>query len=426
MPTLTVMEGREENFFLVDDFMKEAEKIGWDFLRLTRIDSDKIASGELDDVPLDYVVFRELTGNDYYEAERVMDYLRANDKVSVNADVAGGRTSTSDKHYQMGLFMLDPFLRKHILPTFMVESRNDVEKCIKLEKVHYPVVLKPRRGTLGRDIILVRNESELQNIKDYRGMVVEQYVEPECDFRVFVIGGAAVGAIRKLGDLDNPRDFKAWCSGRTRIHEKNPRVLSILSKIACKAAAVSGLEYGGMDIIRSKEDGKYYLLETNIAASWSNFVPVTGINIPELVLKWMRDRGEGKSMTKKEAAAKYYENWKKYTSLDVKKDIDLIMVGDNSILAKYDKVFSAYKDKELYKSGYLYKALKKAYMEAKRAPRKTFCDTASQETRNLLENIEKMPFSRMGNYIGPEVLTLDEGMILTAMWFYVLSKMQKV
>lgn len=290
MPTLTVMEGREENSGLVEDLKRETEKIGWDFLCLGEINSDKIARVDFDDIALRNVIFRELSGNNYYEVERVLDYVRKQGGVTVNVDIAGGRACTSDKHYQQGLFMLDPFLRKYALPTFEAKFKRNVEAYLLSKRVHYPIVLKPRRGTLGDDIVLVRNEDELKVVKNFGGMLIEQYVEPECDFRVFVIGGKAVGAMRKVGNLENPGDFKAWCSGVTREKEEDEEVLKEINQIACRAAEVSGLDYAGVDIVRGKRDGKYYLLETNIAASWSTFVPVTGINIPRLLVEYVKDR----------------------------------------------------------------------------------------------------------------------------------------
>ena len=252
---LTVMEGREANSQVVEDLRKSAESRGWGFQQLAMINSDKIARLDFEDVPLDYVIFRELSGNDYTEVERVMDYLRLNDKVGLNLDVAGGRTSTSDKHYQQGLFLLDPILESHALPTFRAKRKSNVMSYVKGGRVQFPIILKHHRGTTGNDITLIHSEKELEDFKNFELMVIERYIKADYDWRVFVIGGAPVGAMRKCGKPDEPDNFKKWCAGYEKSREEDSEVLDVIGKLACRAAAVSGLNYAGVDIIREKETG---------------------------------------------------------------------------------------------------------------------------------------------------------------------------
>ncbi|MBQ1453832.1 MAG: hypothetical protein IIZ23_07675, partial [Ruminococcus sp.] len=136
---------------------------------------------------------------------------------------------------------------------------------------------------------------ELDKITNFQNYVIEQYIEPECDWRVFVMGGTAVGIMRKFGDPEHLDNFVAWSSGRFRRKEDDQDTIEALSRIACRTAAVSRLEYTGVDIIRDKNTKKYYILETNFAAGWMNgFTATTGVKIPELVLDWLSDRGDAK------------------------------------------------------------------------------------------------------------------------------------
>ena len=52
--TLTVVEGRQENKKVVDDFKKAAEDRGWGFSQLDGLNSDRLARFDLSDIPLDY------------------------------------------------------------------------------------------------------------------------------------------------------------------------------------------------------------------------------------------------------------------------------------------------------------------------------------------------------------------------------------
>ena len=411
--TLTVVEGRQENKKVIDDFKKAAEDRGWGFSQLDGLNSDRLARFDLSDIPLDYVVYRNLTKNNYTESERLLTFLKQNHKIIINADVTGARASTSDKHFQQGLFLLDPFLKDYALPTYEAKNKLNVMSYIKGRRVHFPIVLKYRYGTTGKDITLIKDESDLEKVKDFNDLLIEQYIEPECDYRVFVMGGAAIGIMRKNGDPDHPEDFVAWSAGRSKFIEDDPDTIEILSKIACRAADVSRLEYTGVDIIRDAKTKKLYILETNYAAGWMNFTPVTKINIPDLVLDWIEDRADAREEPIEKSVKKYIDKRKKYLSKTDQKLYEDILAGKTEALKKAEKKFAGKEDKYTYNTGAIFKKLMSAYQDPSNAS-------------NTIAEIESMPLSWAGNYIGPEVGTLEEGAILSAMYLYILGKNSKV
>lgn len=288
---LTVIEGREENKQIIIDLENSAKSRNWKVFHLKGINSDQIARFDFKDIPFDFVLFRDLTYNNYAETERVLSYLKKNKIIGINLNPTGGRAATSDKHYQQGLFLLDPFLKNHALPTFEAKSKANVLSYINGKRVNFPIVLKHRYGTTGKNITLIRDKSDLEEISSFDNLLIEQYIEADHDWRVFVIGGKAVGIMRKSGDPKHPEDFKAWSAGRTKSREENSEIIEILSKIACRAAKVSGLDYTGVDIIQDKRTKKFYILETNFAAGWLNrFIPTTNISIPDLIFDWFEEQ----------------------------------------------------------------------------------------------------------------------------------------
>ncbi len=417
---LTVMEGRSENIRLVEGLRKAAFNHGWKFCHLKKINSDLIARFDFSKVPLDFVVFRELSGNEYYEVERIMDWLRLNHKIGLNLNVAGGRTSTSDKHYQQGLFMLDPFLKEYAVPTFEAKTKTNVLSYVGANRVHYPFVIKPRRGTTGDDITLVRTESDLDIIPNFKNMLIEQYIEPECDFRVFVIGGVAVGTMRKTGDFSDPGNFKLWCAGKEKATETNSEALDVLSEIATRAAAISGLEYAGIDIIKEANTGRYYLLETNIAAGWSNFVPTTQIIIPELILDWFEDMSERESKPAHEIVSSYVDRRKDCLPVRIKQDYEAILEGKDGVLESYQNTFDNYPNKYLYDAGSIFNKMKDAYNDILSHPENVM------SYKILVQEIESMPLSWAGNFIGPNVGTMHDGAILSALYLFLLHKTEEM
>ncbi|MBR5647541.1 hypothetical protein IKW73_01170 [Candidatus Saccharibacteria bacterium] len=418
---LTVVEGRIKNQPIVDDFKRAAENRGWGFQHVSILNSDEIARYDFSDTPLDNVVFRELTNNNYVEAERLFFYLKKNHKIVMNADAAGARAATSDKHFQQGLFLLDPFLKKHALPTFEAKHKLNVMSYIKGDRVHFPILLKYRYGTAGRDIILIKNEAELDKVKSFKGFLIEQYIEAECDWRVFVIGGTPVGIMRKIGDTDHPDNFVAWSGGREKFLEEDQDMIEILGKIACRAAAVSRLEYTGVDILKEKGTGKLYLLETNYAAGWLNFTSATNINIPDLVIDWFVDRAEGLSQPIEKAVKTYIEHRKKYLSRETSAAYDAILKGEKGITEKIAHLFKDEDSKYLYDTGTIFNKLSKAYKDLTESK-----DKDSKKYDGLAKEIEEMPLSWTGNFIGPEAGTIEEGAILSALYLFLLGKIKKV
>ena len=317
--------------------------------------------------------------------------------------------------------MLDPFLEQYALPTFEAKNKSNILAYVEAGRVHFPFVLKPRLGTTGEGIVLVKEPKDLDKINNLYTYVIEQYIEPECDYRVFVIGGTAVGIMRKTGDHRNPGDFKIWSSGRNRYPEKDPETISILSDIATRAAAISRLEYTGIDIIKEKGTGKYYLLETNFAAGWGNrFIETTHANIPAFTLDWFEDMEKGREQPVADAVTNYISRRKVFLPTKIQRDYDAILAGDGSPLDSYDSVFAKYPSRHITDAGNLFETLKNAYRDVVDHPDKV------SNYSNLVHAVESLPLSWAGCFVGPDVGTLHDGAILSAMYLYLLHKTRKI
>lgn len=419
--TITVVEGRPENYPMVEDYRSAVTKRGWNFVHLLKVNSDAIARNDFDKTPLDHVIVRDLTNNDYVETERILYWLKEHKIPCINGFPAGGRICTSDKHFQQGLFMLDPILKNYVLPTFEAKFKANVIDYEKGNRVHYPFLLKPRLGTTGTGIILIKSEADLDKIDNYEGYVIEQYVKPECDYRVFVIGGTAVGVMRKEGDPKHPENFKAWCSGRKRYKEKDPEAIDLVKELAVRAADVSRLEYAGVDIIKEADTGKYYILETNFAAGWGNgFIEVANADIPSLTVDWFEDVDYSHHHSLSDSIENYINRRLVYLPNKIQRAYKAIIDGNPEATTAFRSVFNLYPDNNIEDSGYLFKQLEKAYLSVTANP-----DTIA-DYQALLFTIGSLPMSWAGNYIGPKVGNLHDGAILSAMYLYLLHKSTKM
>lgn len=412
--TLTVIDNDKRKEAYYDGFEKVAKKHHWRIEWLDAINSDKIARLDFRGIPLNHVIFRDLPKNNFSEAERVLEWLKKNNKISINADnTVGGKSIFADKHFQQGLFLLDPILKEYALPTYEAKFKENVLSYVESKRVSFPIVLKPRRGSLGEGIKLIKNKKELDEIKDFSGLLIEQYIEPECDWRVFVVGGTPVGVMRKTGNPDRPDDFELWSGGYHRSLEKNPDIIEVVGKIACRAAAISHLEYTGVDIIRGKNTNKYYILEANFNAGWFNIPPSIGFSVPELMFNWIKDRSDAKNQSTAESIKRYIKNRKQYLSRKTRENYEKILAGEKGITKKLAEQFKPYPSKYLYDAGLIFKKLADAYEN-------------DLPAENLIKEIEQMPLSWAGNFIGPEVGVLEDGAILSALYLYLLGKTKKV
>ena len=57
-----------------------------------------------------------------------------------------------------------------------------------------------------------------------------------------------------------------------------------LAELSVRATETIGLEYSGVDLLRSKEDGQVYVIELNSTPGWQGLQTVTDENIAGLVV----------------------------------------------------------------------------------------------------------------------------------------------
>ncbi len=116
-------------------------------------------------------------------------------------------------------------------------------------------MIKPVYGYDGNGIYLIESVDELHTPPYY----LQEYVPNDGDFRVFVIDGKAVGAIRRISD-----------SLTHNIHQGGRGIPCAVDRemqeISGAAVQAVGVDYGGVDLL-SYHDG-YCVLEVNGTPNW--------------------------------------------------------------------------------------------------------------------------------------------------------------
>ncbi|KQR76506.1 RimK family alpha-L-glutamate ligase [Burkholderia sp. Leaf177] len=156
------------------------------------------------------------------------------------------------------------------------------------------VVLKPLFGSQGKGLRRLgtnRRDGSLAPLPSLRGSgqvaYLQEYIEgarPGFDWRVLVIGGRAVAAMKRVGGKGWIHNFAQGAACEAASLE--PR----LAGIAVQASRALGLDYAGVDLIPSDDDASPLVLEVNGVAAWRGLQSVTQFDIAAALVDDLIDR----------------------------------------------------------------------------------------------------------------------------------------
>jgi [lysine-biosynthesis-protein LysW]--L-2-aminoadipate ligase len=156
-----------------------------------------------------------------------------------------------------------------------------------LPLVDEPVVVKPRFGSWGADVLLCASQEELEQTFEqiaerhwfqvHGALVQELLPPPGYDLRVLVAGGAAVGAISRHAAVGEWRTNVAL--GGTR-HRAVPSEQAV--ELAVAAAAAIDADLVGVDLL--PVDGGYAVIELNGCVDFTAAYSQPGRNVFEDVV----------------------------------------------------------------------------------------------------------------------------------------------
>jgi RimK family alpha-L-glutamate ligase len=163
-------------------------------------------------------------------------------------------------------------------PTWTIENGTQALELVRRELSHGLLVLKPLFGSQGRGLRLIKVEEDLPATEDVSGVYyLQRFVgngEGDFhDFRVFVVAGRALAAMRRTSTqwVTNVKQGGKPCAAMLD---------SELSSLAVRAANAVGASYCGVDIIRGR-DGQALVLEVNSMPAWSGLQKVTPVDIAQ-------------------------------------------------------------------------------------------------------------------------------------------------
>lgn len=140
------------------------------------------------------------------------------------------------------------------------------------------VVVKPLFGSLGEGMTRISDEEIAYRIfraLERAGSVyyVQEFIpHGGVDLRAFVVGGKVVASMRRRSE-----GWKTNISagGRAEAYDLEEE----LAELSLRAAGAIGLEYTGVDLLRSDEDGRVYVVELNSTPGWQGLQTVADVDI---------------------------------------------------------------------------------------------------------------------------------------------------
>ncbi len=160
-----------------------------------------------------------------------------------------------------------------------------------IERLGYPVVLKPPVGSWGRLLAKINDREAAEAVLEHKEILgsyhhsifyIQEYVpKPGGDIRAFVVGDRIVGA--------SYRASQHWITNVARGATSAPYpVTPELEEIALRSAQAVGGEILGVDLVETDEGLK--VIEINTGAEFKGLIEATSADVPEAIVEYVRTR----------------------------------------------------------------------------------------------------------------------------------------
>ena len=207
-----------------------------------------------------------------------MEYLLACPKRKVLNDGFLKMPFRNNKFFQYA------YLKKHNFPTMpsvmkiMCKHRQHIDTYFSK-----PYILKGVHGSKGKRVYKIDSAKNLKSLLEQfnsTGMLAQQYLSIQSDYRVLLLGGIVLGAIKRSSKSS---EFRTNFSlgGKVESIDLPDNVKEMVKSVAL----VFNADFCGVDLIKHKDN--YYILELNFTPGFEGFERATGINVPGACLNYL-------------------------------------------------------------------------------------------------------------------------------------------
>lgn len=201
------------------------------------------------------------------------------------------------------------------IPTFHFHALDDLRAALERGLITYPFIIKPNKGAQGEGVRRIEQAADLAQLSgSIDSYVVQPWLENSGDYRVLMVGGVMVGAMKRVrGDGSHLNNIAQGAQSQAVTDE---HILARLRLIANEVMDATRLAFFGIDILYSEGDKQWYFLEVNTIPEWQAFQDVTGVDIPGAVINLCESMSRRSQMPMAEAVKSYYMDRLAYLAYD--------------------------------------------------------------------------------------------------------------
>lgn len=178
-----------------------------------------------------------------------------------------------------------------IIPSLISKDQNTIADFVN--QYNMPFIAKPVNGRKGKGVI---QHSSLESIldavnKSETPLIIQPMIPNDGDYRVWILKDKVIGVIKRSPSAEGEFRSNISLGGSAQLAELPDDVMDM----AVKSAQILDLDMAGVDIIQDTGTKKYYIMEVNAAPQFNGFMTITGINLFEVITKYIVKEIESKN-----------------------------------------------------------------------------------------------------------------------------------
>ncbi len=241
---------------------------------------------------------RELKAIPYYDFEGSLVLVRNISAVNsiyvaAIADASGGTPVNSTSTLVIGhdkILTYAALAKKGLKIPRSLVALEDFREYKALEKLKFPVIVKPPMGSWGRLVSMARSSETLKSILSHVSFLETPHLkvrliqEPGMlgvDVRCFIVGGSLIACMERRGPPGEWRS-NAALGGTARPYKPDHDV----EEASIKAAESLNAEIAGVDLLFDSM-GEFYVNEVNVVPEFKTLMKATGVNIAGAIVDYI-------------------------------------------------------------------------------------------------------------------------------------------
>lgn len=172
--------------------------------------------------------------------------------------------------------------------SYVILSAEYIDNVVK-DIGKFPVILKTVSGSQGIGVSIIESKRTLRSViemvsrEDFSGpLIVQEYIKEARgkDLRIFIVGNKIVGAMERISTKRGEFRSNFHLGGKVKLAEltKKEKTIALAASKAC------GLDFSGVDILRTKSGPK--VIEVNASPGLEGISKATNKDIAGEIIKF--------------------------------------------------------------------------------------------------------------------------------------------